>query len=70
VGQLAVLFLTEADARVASLRQALVGHDQGALARSVHTLSGSSANLGANRARPACARTWSSDSAKWRGARR
>jgi two-component system, sensor histidine kinase and response regulator len=47
MGQLAVLFLADADERVATLRQALAGHDAAALARSGHTLGGASANLGA-----------------------
>jgi two-component system, sensor histidine kinase and response regulator len=47
VGQLAGLFLVEADARISTLRLALAEGDAAEVVRSAHTLSGSSANLGA-----------------------
>jgi two-component system, sensor histidine kinase and response regulator len=62
MGQLAVLFLADADARVAALRQALAGDDAGAVVRSAHTLSGASANLGAIDLARLCA-TLATDSA-------
>jgi two-component system, sensor histidine kinase and response regulator len=62
MGQLAVLFLADADARVVALRQALAGDDAGAVVRSAHTLSGASANLGATDLARLCA-TLATDSA-------
>jgi CheY-like chemotaxis protein/HPt (histidine-containing phosphotransfer) domain-containing protein len=47
LGELAPLFLTDADARVAALREAISRDDAAAVVRSAHTLSGASANLGA-----------------------
>lgn len=47
IGQLATLFLADADARIGALRRALAEDDAGAVVRSAHTLSGSSANIGA-----------------------
>jgi two-component system sensor histidine kinase/response regulator len=47
MGQLAVLFLADADQRVTALRDALVGDDAAAVVLAAHTLSGASANLGA-----------------------
>lgn len=47
VGQLAALFLADADTRLGTLRQALADNDTEAVAREAHTLSGSSASLGA-----------------------
>jgi two-component system, sensor histidine kinase and response regulator len=47
VGQLVALFLVDADARVAAMRQALVARDPMAVVRSAHALRGSSANIGA-----------------------
>jgi len=47
MGQLAPLFLADADARVVALRQAIARDDASAVVRSAHTLSGASANLGA-----------------------
>jgi two-component system, sensor histidine kinase and response regulator len=47
LGQLATLFLSDADTRVVALRQAIARDDAGAVVRSAHTLSGASANLGA-----------------------
>jgi CheY-like chemotaxis protein/HPt (histidine-containing phosphotransfer) domain-containing protein len=55
VGQLATLFLSDADTRVAALRQALVRDDVAAVVRSAHTLSGASANLGATALARLCA---------------
>jgi len=53
--QLAVLFLTNADARVNAMRKALSRDDAGAVVRSAHTLSGASANLGATELARLCA---------------
>jgi HPt (histidine-containing phosphotransfer) domain-containing protein len=47
MGQLAVLFLAEAETQVAALHKALADEDAVAMARSAHALSGASANLGA-----------------------
>jgi two-component system, sensor histidine kinase and response regulator len=47
IGQLARIFLAEADAWVLALRRALDAHDAAAVARSAHLLRGASANLGA-----------------------
>jgi CheY-like chemotaxis protein len=47
LGELAPLFLADADVRVDSLRQAIARDDAAAVGRSAHTLSGASANLGA-----------------------
>jgi HPt (histidine-containing phosphotransfer) domain-containing protein len=47
IGQLAILFVADADARVVELREALATNDAAAVVRSAHTLSGASANLGA-----------------------
>ncbi len=47
VGQLASLFLADAETRVGALRQAIARDDAAAVVRSAHTLSGASANLGA-----------------------
>ena len=55
VGQLAILFLSDTDARMAELRQALADNDAEAVARGAHTLTGSSANLGATGLSRMCA---------------
>jgi hypothetical protein len=55
LGQLAILFLADADARLVSLRRELAADDAAAVARSAHTLGGASANLGANRLADLCA---------------
>ena len=47
LGELAPVFLADADPRVVSLRQAIARDDAAAVVRSAHTLSGASANLGA-----------------------
>jgi hypothetical protein len=47
VGKLAVLFLEDADLHLSVMREAVATSDVVALSRSAHTLSGSSANLGA-----------------------
>ncbi len=47
LGQLAALFLADAQTRVGSLRQALAEGDALAVVRSAHSLTGSSGNLGA-----------------------
>jgi two-component system, sensor histidine kinase and response regulator len=47
MGQLATIFLDDADDRVVALRQALAVADAAAMHRSAHTLGGASANLGA-----------------------
>jgi two-component system, sensor histidine kinase and response regulator len=56
MGQLATLFLADADARVDAMRLALADGDAAAVVRSAHTLSGSSANLGATDLSRLCAR--------------
>lgn len=48
MGQLAALFLSDAEARMAALRQAMARGDAAAVVRSAHTLSGASANVGAS----------------------
>jgi CheY-like chemotaxis protein/HPt (histidine-containing phosphotransfer) domain-containing protein len=53
--QLSILFLTDADARVIALREALADHDAGAVVRSAHLLSGASANVGATDLARLCA---------------
>ncbi|HVA04954.1 MAG TPA: response regulator [Acidimicrobiales bacterium] len=55
MGQLATLFLADAEARIVGLRQAIVRDDAAAIARSAHTLSGASANLGATALARLCA---------------
>jgi CheY-like chemotaxis protein len=55
LGQLATLFLAEADARIVALHQALADHDATAVRSSAHTLSGASANLGATDLARLCA---------------
>jgi CheY-like chemotaxis protein len=47
VGQLAVLFLADAQLRIGSLRLALANGDTAGIVRAAHFLTGSSANLGA-----------------------
>jgi two-component system, sensor histidine kinase and response regulator len=47
MGQLAALFLADADVRVVAIRQALACDDAAAVVWSAHTLSGAAANLGA-----------------------
>jgi HPt (histidine-containing phosphotransfer) domain-containing protein len=47
VGQLATLFLVDADSRVAAMRQGLVASDPMAVVESAHALRGASANIGA-----------------------
>ena len=55
MGELATLFLADADMRLSALRQALADNDAAAVVRSAHTLSGSSANLGATDLARLCA---------------
>jgi CheY-like chemotaxis protein len=55
MGQLAALFLADADVRINELREALASRDAEAAVRSAHTLSGSSANLGATDLARLCA---------------
>jgi two-component system sensor histidine kinase/response regulator len=62
VGQLAMLFLAGSHAWVVALRKALASHDAAAVARSAHTLSGASANVGATDLARLCA-TLAKDSA-------
>ena len=62
LGQLAALFLTDADARVVALHEAIGRDDAAAVVRSAHTLSGASANLGATALARLCA-TLAADSA-------
>jgi len=47
VGQLAIVFVADADTRVFEIREALAREDAAAVVRSAHTLSGAGANLGA-----------------------
>lgn len=47
MGQLAALFLADADSRIGALRLALAEDDTAEIVRSAHSLTGSSANLGA-----------------------
>jgi HPt (histidine-containing phosphotransfer) domain-containing protein len=55
LGELATLFLADADARVVALRQALAADDAASVFRSAHTMSGASANLGATDLARLCA---------------
>jgi CheY-like chemotaxis protein/HPt (histidine-containing phosphotransfer) domain-containing protein len=55
MGQLAILFLADADASIVVLREALAGNDSAAVNRSAHALSGASANLGATELARVCA---------------
>jgi two-component system sensor histidine kinase/response regulator len=55
MGQLATLFLADADDRIRELREALACHHAEAVVRSAHTLSGSGANLGATELARLCA---------------
>ncbi len=56
MGQLATLFLADADSRMVALRQALEDGDGPALMLEAHTLCGASANLGAVELSHLCAR--------------
>jgi CheY-like chemotaxis protein len=47
IGQLSILFLTDAETRVLELREALATDDAAALVRAAHTLGGASAIIGA-----------------------
>lgn len=47
MGQLAHLFLADADARIVALRRAITGADAPAVVRAAHALHGASANVGA-----------------------
>jgi CheY-like chemotaxis protein len=62
LGQLADLFLGDADARLVALHEAIARDDAAAVVRSAHTLSGASANLGATALARLCA-TLAADSA-------
>jgi two-component system sensor histidine kinase/response regulator len=55
MGQLATLFLADADALISALRLALAEGDAAEVVRAAHTLSGSSANLGATDLARLCA---------------
>ena len=55
MGQLAILFLADADASVVALREAHAGNDAAAMIRTAHTLRGASANLGATELARLCA---------------
>jgi two-component system, sensor histidine kinase and response regulator len=55
VGQLATLFLTEADTRLDQLHKAITADDADLILRLAHTLSGSSANMGAAELATQCA---------------
>lgn len=54
-GQVAVLFLADADVRVVALREALAEDDAAAVVRAAHTLSGASSNVGATDLARLCA---------------
>jgi two-component system sensor histidine kinase/response regulator len=56
LGQVATLFLEDADTRVITLRDALAREDGPALIQSAHTMCGASANLGAAELARLCAR--------------
>jgi HPt (histidine-containing phosphotransfer) domain-containing protein len=62
MGQLSVLFLTDADARVLEIREALATDNAAAVVRAAHTLGGASAILGAPVLARLCA-TLATDSA-------
>jgi CheY-like chemotaxis protein/HPt (histidine-containing phosphotransfer) domain-containing protein len=47
MGQLTILFLSDADAHLAAMREAYGSNDIAAVVRSAHTLKGASGNLGA-----------------------
>jgi two-component system sensor histidine kinase/response regulator len=47
VAELAVMFVADADSRVAALRRSLAAEDSAAVFRTAHALSGASANVGA-----------------------
>jgi CheY-like chemotaxis protein/HPt (histidine-containing phosphotransfer) domain-containing protein len=47
IGELAVLFVADADTRVEAMRKSLAAEDSSAVFRAAHTLSGASANVGA-----------------------
>ena len=55
LGQLALLFLADAETRIAGLREAIARDDAAAVVSSAHTLSGASANLGATALARLCA---------------
>jgi CheY-like chemotaxis protein len=55
VGQLAAMFISEATPRINGLRQAIDDDDSAAITNCAHTLSGSSANLGATELARLCA---------------
>jgi two-component system, sensor histidine kinase and response regulator len=55
LGQLVTLFLADADTLISALRLAIAVGDAAAVVRSAHTLSGSSANLGATDLAGLCA---------------
>jgi HPt (histidine-containing phosphotransfer) domain-containing protein len=55
MGQLSVLFLATADARIDAMHRALAGDDTAGLVSSAHTLCGASANLGATDLARLCA---------------
>jgi two-component system, sensor histidine kinase and response regulator len=63
VGQLATLFLADAETRISGLRQALADDDAAAVVRCAHTLRGSSANLGATELARLCATLSTHDAA-------
>jgi CheY-like chemotaxis protein len=56
VGELATLFLADADTRIVALHEALARQDGPALIHAAHTLCGASANLGAATMARLCAR--------------
>jgi CheY-like chemotaxis protein len=63
LGELAALFLADADAHVVALRQARADADAESVARLAHALSGASANLGATELARLCAAAATPDGA-------
>jgi two-component system, sensor histidine kinase and response regulator len=55
LGQLTVLFLSDADRQIAELRRAIADFDAAAVVGSAHSLRGASANLGARELASLCA---------------
>ena len=56
LGQLATLYLADAESRVVAMREGLAGDDAEVVSRSAHTLTGASANLGATELARLCSK--------------
>jgi two-component system sensor histidine kinase/response regulator len=54
IGQLAVLFVEDADNRVEAMRKGLAGEDYSAVSRAAHSLSGAGGNVGASHLATLC----------------